>query len=119
MKMLQQISIGKRLFAGFGVLLVFVLIVAAAGQWALNRSVDTAVQVFSVDVAVSGHANDAHIATLDLRRFEKDLFLNFGNPEKVTEYLGKWNEAKRRLDEEFATIARVSTDPRDRELIEG
>src|SRR5262245_16631209 len=117
--MLQQISIGKRLFAGFGVLLLFVLVVAATGQWALNRSVDTAVQVFNVDVAVSGYANDAHIATLDLRRFEKDLFLNFGNPEKVTEYLGKWNQSKHSLDEAFASVVRVSTDPKDRELVEG
>jgi methyl-accepting chemotaxis protein len=119
MKMLQQISIGKRLFAGFGVLLLFVLLVATAGQWALNRSVDTAMQVFNVDVAVSSSANDANIATLDLRRFEKDIFLNIGNAEKQTEYLGKWNEAKRRLDESFAAILRVSADAKDRELIEG
>jgi methyl-accepting chemotaxis protein len=119
MKMLQQISIGKRLFAGFGVLLLFVLLVAAAGQWALNRSVDTAMQVFNVDVAVSSYANDATIATLDLRRFEKDFFLNIGNAEKQTEYLGKWNEAKHHLDENFASVVRVSSDPKDRELIEG
>ena len=41
--MLQQISISKRLFAGFGLVLAFVLIVAGAGQWALTTSVDTAV----------------------------------------------------------------------------
>src|SRR5258708_2612303 len=115
--MLQQISIGKRLFAGFGVILLFVILVASAGQWALNRTVDTAMQVFNIDVAVSSSANDANIATLDLRRFEKDLFLNIGNAEKQTEYLGKWNEAKHRLDESFAAILRVSSDPKDRELI--
>jgi len=31
--MLQQISISKRLFASFGLVLAFVLVVAAAGQW--------------------------------------------------------------------------------------
>jgi methyl-accepting chemotaxis protein len=118
MNMLQQISIGKRLFAGFGVLLLFVLVVAAAGQWALTRSVDTALQVFNVDVAVSGYANDATIATLDLRRFEKDLFLNIGSAEKETDYLGKWNEARHRLDESFSAIVRVTSDVKDRELIE-
>src|SRR5881227_1714571 len=117
--MLQQITIGKRLFAGFGVLLLFVLIVAGAGQWALNRSVDTAIEVFNVDVAVSSSANDANIATLDLRRFEKDIFLNIGSAEKQAEYLGKWNEAKHHLDESFAAVARVTNDVRDRELIDG
>src|SRR5258706_8663592 len=110
MNMLQQISIGKRLFAGFGVLLLFVLVVAAAGRWALTRSVDTAIQVFNVGVAVSGYANDATIATLDLRRFEKDLFLNIGSADKETDYLGKWNEARHRLDEAFAAIVRVTSD---------
>jgi methyl-accepting chemotaxis protein len=117
--MLQQISIGKRLLAGFGILLIFVLIVAGAGQWALNRSVDTAVGVLNVEVAISSYANDANIATLDLRRFEKDLFLNIGSADKETDYLSKWNEAKRRLDQGFANIERISTDIKDRELIQG
>ena len=77
--MLQQISIGKRLFAGFGILLAFVAIVAFSGQWGLGTSVDTAMHAMNVDVAISGYANDVNIATLDMRRFEKDYFLNIGN----------------------------------------
>src|SRR4029079_16467028 len=115
--MLQQISIGKRLFAGFGILLAFVIVVAAAGQWGLTTSVETASNVMTVDVGVAAHANDAHIATLDLRRFEKDLFLNIGNKDKETEYLGKWDKARRDLDEQLAALDHLLKDEKQQEVI--
>ena len=115
--MLQQISIGKRLFAGFGILLAFVIIVASAGQWGLATSVDTATNVMNIDAAISGHSNDAHIASLDMRRFEKDLFLNIGNSEKETEYLGKWQKASHDLDEHFTALEHLVKDEKQLDLI--
>ena len=68
--MLQQISIGKRLFLGFGILLGFVAAVTLAGQWALSQSVQTATHIVTVDFGINSASNDAHVAALDLRRFE-------------------------------------------------
>jgi methyl-accepting chemotaxis protein len=115
--MLQQITIGKRLFAGFGVLLAFVAIVAFAGQWGLGSSVDTAMRAMNVDVAISGYSNDVTIATLDMRRYEKDYFLNIGNHEKETEYLGKWEKARRATDDGLASLEHLVTDVKEQELI--
>jgi methyl-accepting chemotaxis protein len=117
MNMLQQITIGKRLFAGFGILLAFVAIVAIAGQWGLNTSVNTAMHAMNVDVAISAYANDAKIATLDMRRFEKDYFLNIGNHDKETEYLGKWEKARRETDDNLASLERLVTDVKEQDLI--
>jgi methyl-accepting chemotaxis protein len=116
--MLQQISIGKRLFAAFGIALAFVLVVAAAGQWALTTSVDAAVQVLTVDFGVNGAANDALIDTLDLRRFEKDYFINLGDKEKETEYLAKWNDARQKLEQRLQKIEKLGTDDRSHEAIQ-
>ena len=80
--MLQQINIGKRLFASFALVLAFVLVVAAAGQWALTTSVNTANEVLTVDFGVNTASNNSHINALDLRRFEKYLFINAGDKEK-------------------------------------
>ncbi|HKR64943.1 MAG TPA: methyl-accepting chemotaxis protein [Thermoanaerobaculia bacterium] len=115
--MLQQLTIGKRLFAGFGILLAFVVVVAATGQWGLGTAVDTANQTMSVDVAVTGNANDAHIATIDLRRFEKDYFLNIGNAEKEAEYLGKWEKALRSADDALTNLEHVTTDVKQLDTI--
>ena len=116
--MLQQISISKRLFAGFGLVLAFVLIVAGAGQWALTTSVDTAVQVLTVDFGVNSAANDAHIAALDLRRFEKDYFINIGNKDKETEYLAKWSDSRQKLEQHLAKIEKLGADDRTHEAIQ-
>jgi len=116
--MLQQITIGKRLFAGFGLALAFVLVVAGAGQWALTTSVDTAVQVLTVDFGVNSAANDAQISALDLRRFEKDYFINIGNKEKEAEYLAKWGDARQKLDQSLQKIEKLGTDDRTRESIQ-
>src|SRR6185369_12452122 len=117
MTMLQQITIGKRLFAGFFIVLIFVLVVAMAGQWALTTTVDTAEQVLNVDFGINSAANDVHVAVLDLRRFEKDLFLNIGDHEKETEYLAKWESARRQLDEHLTALESVDHDEQERTVI--
>ena len=116
--MLQQITIGKRLFAAFALSLAFVLVVAGAGQWALTTSVDTAVQVLTVDFGVNVAANDAQTASLDLRRFEKDYFINLGNKDKETEYLAKWNDTRQKLDQNLQKIEKLGTDDHSREAIQ-
>ncbi len=115
--MLQQITIGKRLFAGFGILLAFVIVVAGAGQWGLTTSVDTATRVMNIDVEISAKANDAEIATLDMRRYEKDLFLNIGDATKEADYLGKWEKARRATDDNLAALEKLVADDKQLDLI--
>lgn len=115
--MLQQISIGKRLFASFALVLLFVICVAGAGQWALSTSVDAAVKVLTVDFGVNAGANHVHIATLDLRRFEKDMFINIGNKEKEAEYMGKWIDAKKTLETSLDEIEKIGVDDQSRDAI--
>ena len=115
--MLQQITIGKRLFAGFGILLAFVAIVAFTGQWGLGTSVDTAMKAMNVDVAISTCANDTHIASLDMRRFEKDYFLNIGSPDKQADYMAKWEKASHDTDENLSSLERLVTDAKELDLV--
>jgi methyl-accepting chemotaxis protein len=115
--MLQQITIGKRLFAGFGILVAFLAIVAITGQWGLGIAVDTAMKAMNVDVAVAAFANDAKIATVDMRRYEKDYFLNIGDRDKETEYLGKWEKAHREFDDNLSGMERLITDVKEIDLI--
>ncbi|HEX7191699.1 MAG TPA: HAMP domain-containing protein, partial [Thermoanaerobaculia bacterium] len=115
--MLQQITIGKRLFAGFGILLAFVAIVAFTGQWGLGTSVDAAMKAMNVDVAISAFANDVNISVLDMRRFEKDYFLNIGDRDKETEYLGKWEKARRGTEDNLSGLERLITDSKQQDLI--
>jgi methyl-accepting chemotaxis protein len=115
--MLQQMTIGKRLFASFTLVLAFVLIVAGAGQWALSSSAGTAHEVLTIDYGVNASSNDAHISALDLRRFEKDLFINADDSAKQAEYLAKWNDARQKLEGNLAQIDKLGVDSESQEAI--
>jgi methyl-accepting chemotaxis protein len=115
--MLQQMTIGKRLFAAFTIALGFVIVVAATGQWGLKTSADTAARVLDVDFAINSDANDAHIATLDLRRFEKDFFINIGDKAKEADYLAKWTTAHQTFEDKLAGIERQPITPEMHESI--
>jgi methyl-accepting chemotaxis protein len=115
--MFQSMSIGKRLSASFVLVLAFVMVVAAAGQWALSTSTETALQVLNVDFAINSASNDAQTDALNLRRFEKDLFLNCADNEKRTEYFGKWNDARRDLDQHLTAIEKLGVDEAGHEAI--
>src|SRR5262245_52117257 len=105
--MLSQITIGRRLVLGFGIVLLFLLGVAGVGQWALRTSVRTAVAVLDVDVAASDHSQSMRAAVLDMRRFEKDLFLNIGNDAKESEYSAKWEAARSTTEQALTALDRL------------
>jgi methyl-accepting chemotaxis protein len=109
--MLQQMTIGKRLFAAFTLVLIFLIAVAVAGQWGLATSAQTAARVLEVDFPINTAANDAHIAVLDLRRFEKDYFINAGNKAKESEYLGKWNDTRSHFESQLTAIEHLPITP--------
>jgi methyl-accepting chemotaxis protein len=117
--MLQRLSIAARLFTAFSIALLFVIIVAGAGQWALTKSADTAVETFSTDFAANSAANDAHIAGLDLRRYEKDYFINIGDPEKQADYFKKYEAAKQALQTHLDTSERLSGNQKGRDIVRG
>jgi methyl-accepting chemotaxis protein len=115
--MLQHMTIGKRLFAAFSIALGFVVVVAVTGQWALSTSADTASRILDVDFGINTRANDAHIAVLDLRRFEKDLFINIGNKDAEKSYLEKWHASKAAFEEHLVAIEKLPITPETRDAI--
>jgi methyl-accepting chemotaxis protein len=115
--MLQQMSIGKRLFAAFTIVLAFLLVVAGVGQWGLAKSATTAERVLDVEFPINAAANDGHIAVLELRRFEKDYFINIGDATKQAEYLGKWTDSRKAFEDQLTAIEKLPITPQIREEV--
>ena len=97
--MLRNMSIGRRLGFGFGLLLVLVGLVAASGYRSTRVASNVALHLLKVESPLVEHSQRARANTLGLRRFEKDIFLNIANPAKVEEYLVKWKDQRERLAE--------------------
>jgi methyl-accepting chemotaxis protein len=115
--MLKNVSIGKRLAMAFGALGLLLLGVAAAGYWGTRESARLARGVIQVDSPLVEHAQRARANTVGLRRFEKDVFLSIGSPDKVVSYVEKWQDQLVRLEERLKTLEGLETDEQNLEAI--
>ncbi len=115
--MLKNMKIGARLFMVFGLLLLFMLAIGVSGYWEL-RSVSSAVtSMLDTDAEFSQNAAEASVAVLNLRRYEKDIFLNMRSGDKVMEYAKKWNNQYEAFSVELNEMEEGSASQQDKEMI--
>ncbi|STQ90923.1 methyl-accepting chemotaxis protein [Iodobacter fluviatilis] len=91
--MLSKFTIAARLIGGFALLLLLLISVGVLGLWGLNRQASLTENMLQHDLNYSLDLIEARHQVTDLRRFEKDIFLNFESIEKVKEYDQKWHIA--------------------------
>jgi methyl-accepting chemotaxis protein len=115
--MLSDVTIGRRLGAGFGAGLLLTATLGGAAWWGLTAIDGMARHVLRTAYPLVAQSQEARAATLALRRFEKDCFLNLGQADKAAEYVAKWTEQKQALDESLAALARLLDDEADRETL--
>jgi len=112
---LNDMKIGKRLALGFGLTLLLLALVAGAGLWGLDRAVGTTVEVLDEDLALLNSAMEIRSHTLNLRRFEKDIFLNLGDAGAVADYQAKWLDQHKSLLEDLDDLDHLLTETGDRD----
>ena len=110
---LQDLKLSTKLGGGFAVVL---LLACLAGYVGYNRLVAMSgyVSQLAADNELYGNAQAIKTLMLQHRRYEKDIFLNIGNPKKQTEKYMPKLEGKRKeiLDAIDKLCAVVSVDPR-------
>ncbi|MHB8845938.1 MAG: methyl-accepting chemotaxis protein [Nitrospirota bacterium] len=92
--MFKNMNIGARLSVGFGVVLSFMFLLGVLGYWGVHTLSNVAIHLLEGDSHIAEHASRARANILGMRRFEKDIFINIGNPDKVAGYLKEWNEER-------------------------
>jgi len=107
--MLKNMTIGRRLALGFGLLLALVALVAGSGYRSTRLASSLAMDILKVESPLVEHSQRVRANTLGLRRFEKDVFLNVENAEKVAEYVTKWKDQRDRLLERIAVLDSLET----------
>lgn len=90
--MLKNQKIGIKLAVGFGLLVLFLLIVGVTGFWSLKKSQVMMDDAIAVDAELVISAQRARANINMLRRYEKDLYINIENVQKTEEYRKKWDE---------------------------
>lgn len=92
--MLRNMKIGWRLLLLSSISLLLMVIIGGASYWGLQRLEQQSLEVINVDAAQVENGQQARGNALGMRRFEKDIFLNFSNTSKVKEYFEKWEDER-------------------------
>jgi methyl-accepting chemotaxis protein len=98
---LKNLSIGKRLAIGFGLIVVLLISMGLSGYLGLKAITRETLSVLNGDAKVVTVAARAKATTLELRRFEKDTFLNIEDTQIRMQYAAKWDAQRQKLRDVF------------------
>ena len=105
--MLKNMKIGMRLAMGFGIVLLIVLAISGAGYWGIKSVGSKTMGLLHGDVLISETATSMVGDINELRRYEKDLYLNIGDKEKEEGYLKKWEATNEHLKKDVAELEKT------------
>src|SRR4051794_23453502 len=115
--MFNNLKIGKRLALAFGVSIVLVAVAGLTGFWGLAQTVQTTYGILHHDAKLMNEAAQAQVNGLELRRYEKDAFLNIADSQKSADYADKRNKEHAELDAHLNTLEQVTTLQSDKDLV--
>lgn len=117
----SRLTVGKRLWLGFGAILLLAVAAGVAGYYGADRISENSIEEFRTlmrtDAAVLEHSTRARSNVLGLRRYEKDIFLNIDSKEKMAEYLAKWKDEREHLLSRLADIEKAATLDKDKDNV--
>ncbi|MCM0081103.1 methyl-accepting chemotaxis protein [Geomonas sp. Red32] len=115
--MLQNYKIGTRLGAGFTLMLLLIVISGITAYWGVDKATSATINLLNGDASVSEFAFKCEVDIINLRRFEKDCFLNVADPAKVQDYFDKWKAQRAKLDEHLVELGKYASLAKDKETL--
>jgi methyl-accepting chemotaxis protein len=89
---MKNLRIGWKLAVAFTIMLGITGAVAYSGYWGTDRIAGVTLGMLAGDAEMARLADDGLSIALQLRRSEKDIFLNIGVAEKEAEYERAWKK---------------------------
>jgi methyl-accepting chemotaxis protein len=113
----MTLTVGKKLLVNSLIAATLTVAVGIAGFWGVRSMSGAAERMMKEEGAIGEHASRVRANTLDLRRYEKDLFINIEDAKKVAEYEQKFGEQGDHLQKRIETLQQAATKPQDRERV--
>jgi methyl-accepting chemotaxis protein len=114
---LANISIGKRLQLGFGGVLLMAGLMWGVGWWGISGMAGATQHMLQGSNKLMALSGRARADSIMLRQYEKDMFINMGNPARVEEYQKKWTEARDHLIAGVGDMEKIVTSAEDKALM--
>lgn len=112
--MLKNMSVGKRLAIGFGLIVVLLISMGLSGYWGLEGITKETLKVLNGDAKIVTLAARVKATTLELRRFEKDTELNMDDVQVRNEYAAKWRAQQQKLHDTLGELDKFQLSPEDK-----
>jgi methyl-accepting chemotaxis protein len=93
----QQVTLGKKIGGGFGIVLLLTAIIVGVYQFALSSATSSFTGLLETEMAIAVRANSALNHLNKCRRFEKDFLLT-GNQDKVKQQKDSFADLEDELD---------------------
>jgi methyl-accepting chemotaxis protein len=115
--MLGSMGIGKQLGLGFGIVVLLLVGTGASGFWGVSNVSERTLDALAHDARMAQGAAAAKSLVLELRRFEKDAFINIGAPSERTGYLAKWKAQAEELERILHSLETLASTADDRRAV--
>ncbi len=102
---MKNVSLITRLGLGFGFMLLIMLLISASGLLAVRQADGSLTELVNRSLVFSDHIQDVRAEVGNLRRYEKDLFLNMQSVEKRKEYLEKWQGSAAKVQQRLTAAS--------------
>jgi methyl-accepting chemotaxis protein len=111
----RDLKIKTQLFLGFGVIAALLVGVAMVGSNSVDQISRESNAVLTHEYTLADGFTTINTDTLQLRRNEKDVFLNFDDKAKRENYGRRWKETHAKVSEELDKIEKLVDANEDRE----
>ncbi len=112
---MKRLSLSQRLTLAFGTVFAVLVAVSLQAASSLSQIYDYVGAEFHGLTEAQAQARELRYTSLELRRYEKDMFLNIANAEKRHSYYAKW-QATKQAALDLAIGLSNAKDPKAREL---
>ena len=112
--MLKNMSVGKRLAIGFGLIVVLLISMGLSGYWGIEGISRETLKVLNGDAKIVTLSARVKATTLELRRFEKDTELNMDDAQVRNDYVSKWRSQQQKLHDVLGELDKFPLSTEDR-----
>jgi methyl-accepting chemotaxis protein len=117
--MFKNLKLAVRLGGAFAVMVAFIVGVGVIGWTGAATQSATAKNLVDTDVVYLRAVTSIRTRLLFLRRFEKDILINFADVEKVKEYKKKWDDSRARIADLIPVASKNAPNEEARKRVEG
>lgn len=111
---LKDIKIKNLLLTAFGSISLLMILLASVSFFGIKDLRGSAVSMLQTDAVIAERASDAEADVLGLRRFEKDVFINILDLDKVKSYHDKWEEQYQKTTKNIEEAAKIAYTDEDK-----